>query len=93
MTALRLVSACQGRAASVALAGAAREVALAMAVVVAIAAASVLLLLLAVVVMPAAAALLGWAIWRSAREARPPSSRLRARWGRSARVLPGGASR
>ncbi len=58
-----------------------------------LAAVSVLFLLLAVVVMPAAASLLGWAMWRSARDARPAVARMRARWGRSARVLEGGTVR
>jgi hypothetical protein len=93
MTGLHVVSPRANDGLGPALAGAAREIALAAAVVVAIAAASALLLLLAVLVMPAAAALVGWAIWRSACAARPPMARLRARWGRSARVLPGGGSR
>ena len=76
-----------------AVAGAARQIALAVAVVAAVAAAAVLLLLLAAVIMPAAAALDGWAIWRSAHDARPPLERLRARCGRSAHVLQGGTSR
>jgi hypothetical protein len=74
-----------------ALAALGRESALAVLVVASIAVASVLLLLLAFVATPLAAFLFGWLVWRSGRRSRPPLRRLRARWGRGARVVRGGA--
>jgi Flp pilus assembly protein TadB len=70
-----------------------RESALAVLVVASVAVASVLLILIAFVAMPLAALLVGWLVWRSGHRSRPPLRRLRARWGRGARVVAGGAQR
>jgi hypothetical protein len=67
-----------------------RESALAVLVLASVAVAMVLVLLLAFVAAPLAAFLVGWLIWRSGHASRRPIRRLRARWGREARILEGG---
>jgi hypothetical protein len=69
-----------------------RETALAVLVLASVAVAMVLLLLLAFVAAPLASVLIGWLVWRSARASRPPIRRLRARWGRGARIVAGGGA-
>jgi threonine/homoserine/homoserine lactone efflux protein len=54
--------------------------------------AMLLLLLLLTVASPLGAFLLLWIAWRSDRDARSALERLRARWGRSARIVVGGLS-
>ncbi len=73
-----------------ALAALGRESALALLVLASVAVAMVLLLLLAFMAAPLAAVLVGWMIWRSGHAPRRPIRRLRARWGRGARIVAGG---
>jgi len=77
------------RPADVALAAVSRA-ALVLAVAVGGAVATLLLLLLLTVASPLGVFLLLWIAWRSDRGARSALERLRARWGRSARIVVGG---
>jgi hypothetical protein len=52
--------------------------------------ATVLLLLLLTVAAPLGFAMVAWIVWRSDRELVGALARLRARWGRSARVITSG---
>ena len=62
----------------------------AVAIIVCAALATVLLVLLLTVAAPLGALLLAWIAWRSDRVLTGALARLRARWGRSARVIAGG---